>query len=240
MSKVVAIASGKGGTGKSTVTAFLARALSEQGRSTLVVEADFGLRSLDIFLGVTQQSLYDCADVLEQRCRISEAAVPVGRMGLWLLSGSNDPDFIPDLRQWNAFMQLCRRCYDYTLVDLPGGVGSFVRQGCAAADLTLAVVDPDPLSVRGCAQLSRVLLQNGTENQRLIINRVPQRLKGAIRDLDQVIDGTGIMLQGVIPCSQELQNAALDGKPLPSGKEKTAFSNIAARLCGQATPLAIR
>ena len=240
MGKVVAIASGKGGTGKSTVTAFLARALSEQGKSTLVVEADFGLRSLDLLLGVAQRSLYDCAEVLQQRCRISEAAVPVGKMGLWLLSGSNDPDFVPNAQQWLGFLQLCRRCYDYTLVDLPGGLGNMVRQSCAAADLTLAVVTPDPVSVRDCAQLSRVLLQNGVENQKLIINRVPKKLKGAIEDLDEVLDGTGIMLQGVVPYSEELQAAALAGKPLLPGKEKAAFSNIAARLCGQYRPLSVR
>ena len=115
-----------------------------------------------------------------------------------------------------------------------------VRQSCTAADLTLAVVTPDPVSVRDCAQLSRVLLQNGVENQRLIINQVPKKLKGAIRDLDEVLDGTGIMLQGVVSYSEELQAAALAGRPLPPGREQNAFSNISARLCGQARPLAIR
>jgi hypothetical protein len=118
--------------------------------------------------------------------------------------------------------------------------GGASKQSCTAADLTLAVVTPDPVSVRDCAQLSRVLLQNGVENQKLIINRVPQKLKGPIQDLDQVLDGTGIMLQGVVPYSDQLQAAALDGKPLLPGKENTAFSNIAARLCGQYRPLAVR
>ena len=122
----------------------------------------------------------------------------------------------------------------------PGGLGTMVRQSCAAADLTLAVVTPDPVSVRDCAQLSRVLLQNGVESQKIIINQVPKKLKGAIGDLDEVLDGTGIMLQGVGPFSEELQAAALAGRPLLPGKEQTAFSNIAARLCGQTRPLAFR
>ncbi len=239
MGKVVAIASGKGGTGKSTVTAFLARALAEQGKSTLVVEADFGLRSLDLILGA-EQTLYDCSDVLQERCRLSEAVVPVGRMGLWLLPGGNDPDSLPDPQRWSRLLELCRRCYDYTFVDLPGGLGGLVRQSCAAADLTLAVVTPDIVSVRDCAQLSRVLLQLGVDRQKLIINRVPKKLTGRIQDLDEVIDKTGIMLQGVVPYSEELSEAAAMGRPLPGGKTKTVFASIAARLCGQKRPLCIR
>jgi len=239
MGKVVAIASGKGGTGKSTVTAFLARALSERGKSTLVVEADFGLRSLDLILGANQ-TLYDCADVLHRNCRLSEAVVSVGPMGLWLLPGGSDPDDMPDPQQWQALLELCRRCYDFVLVDLPGGLGKLVRQTCAAADITLAVVTPDSVSVRDCAQLSRLLLQAGAENQKLIINRVPQKLTGSLQDLDQVIDGTGVMLQGVVPLSQEVVQASARGIPLPEGRAKTAFANIAARLCGQHRPLCIR
>ena len=239
MGKVVAIASGKGGTGKSTVTAFLARALSEQGKSTLVVEADFGLRGLDLILG-TKQTLYDCADVLHRRCRLSEAVVPVGSLGLWLLPGGSDPDDQPDPQQWAALLDLCRRCYDFVLIDLPGGLGRLVRQSCAAADLTLAVATPDGVSVRDCAQLSRLLLQAGAKNQKLIINRVPQKLTGTVQDLDQVIDGTGIMLQGVVPLDNEISQAAAGGIPLPAGKAKTAFANIAARLCGRHIPLCIR
>lgn len=239
MGKVVAIASGKGGTGKSTVVAFLARALSEQGRSTLVVEADFGLRSLDLILGA-KQTLYDCADVLHRRCRLSEAVVPVGALGLWLLPGGSDPDDLPDPQQWAALLELCRRCYDFVLIDLPGGLGRLVRQSCAAADLTLAVVTPDGVSVRDCAQLSRLLLQAGAENQKLIINRVPQKLSGTVQDLDQVIDGTGIMLQGVVPFSQEIGLAAAQGTALPAGTARMAFGNIAARLCGRSVPLCIR
>ena len=107
MGKVVAIASGKGGTGKTTVAAFLARALAEQGRSTLVVEADFGLRGLDLVLGVSDQTVYDCTDVLQERCRLSEAVVPVGRMGLWMLSGGSSVGYQSEAQRWERFLQLC-------------------------------------------------------------------------------------------------------------------------------------
>lgn len=239
MGKVVAIASGKGGTGKSTLTAFLGRALAEQGRSVLAVEADFGLRSLDLILGTAEGTLLDCTDVLEERCRISEAAVPVGNVGLWLLPGGSNPDFCPDETRWLRLLELCRRCYDFTLVDLPGGLGGLVRRSCAAADLTLAVVTPDGVAVRDCAQLSRVLLQAGASQQKLIINQVPKKLTG-LPDLDAVIDGTGIGLIGVVPWEEELKTAAAGGAPLATGKAKTAVSNIAARLCGQTRPLCIR
>ncbi|MBR5558876.1 MAG: AAA family ATPase [Oscillospiraceae bacterium] len=239
MGKVVAIASGKGGTGKSTVAAFLARALAEQGRSTLVVEADFGLRGLDLVLGVSQQTVYDCTDVLEERCRLSEAVVPIGRMGLWLLAGGNSADYMPDMQRWVRFLQLCRRCYDFTIIDLPGGLGELVRQSAEVSDLVLAVVTPNQIAVRDCAQLSRVLQQRAPL-QRLVINRVPKKLNGSIQDLDEVIDRTGIMLLGVLPDSEVIQTAAEDGKALAEGKEKTAFENLAARLCGQYRPLVIR
>ena len=183
MGKVVAIASGKGGTGKSTVAAFLARALAEQGRSTLVVEADFGLRGLDLVLGVSQQTVYDCTDVLEERCRLSEAVVPIGRMGQWLLAGCNSADYMPDMQRWVRFLQLCRRCYDFTIIDLPGGLGELVRQSAEVSDLVLAVVTPNQIAERDCAQLSRVLQQRAPL-QRLVINRVPKKLNGSIQDLD--------------------------------------------------------
>lgn len=239
MGKVVAIASGKGGTGKSTLTAFLGRALAEQGKTTLAVEAGSGLRSLDLMLGTAEGTLLDATDVLAERCRISEAAVPVGPMGLWLLPGGSDPDFTPDPKAWSRLLELCRRCYDFTLVDLPGGLGGLVRQSCAAADLTLAVVTPDLLAVRDCAQLSRVLRQAGAQNQKLIINQVAKKPVG-LCDLDAVMDGTGIGLIGVVPWEEELKTAACSGAPLAAGRAKTAVSNIAARLCGRSRPLYIR
>ncbi|MBP0962733.1 MAG: P-loop NTPase [Oscillospiraceae bacterium] len=239
MGKVVAVASGKGGTGKTTVAAFLARALAEQGHSTLVVEADFGLRSLDLVFGVAEQTVYDCADVLQERCRLSEAVVPVGRMGPWLLPGGATSAYIPDQQRWLRFLQLCRRCYDFTLIDLPAGLGDMVCQTAFAADLVLAVTLPNGVAVRDCAQLSRLLVQSNVP-QRLIINQVPKKLRGNIQDLDEVIDRTGIMLLGVVPESLEIEAAAEGGNPLPTGKEKTVFANIAARLCGQPTPLLIR
>jgi len=239
MGKVVAIASGKGGTGKTTVAAFLARALAEQGRSTLVVEADFGLRGLDLVLGVSDQTVYDCTDVLQERCRLSEAVVPVGRMGLWMLSGGSSVGYQPEVQRWERFLQLCRRCYDFTILDLPGGLGELVCQSAQAADLVLAVVTPSQIAVRDCAQLSRVL-QQGTTLQRLIINRVPKKRKGGIQDLDEVIDRTGIQLLGVLPDSEEIQTAAEAGRTLPAGKEREAFASIAQRLCGKQKTLVIR
>lgn len=239
MGKVVAIASGKGGTGKSTVTAFLARALAERGSTALAVEADFGLSALDLVLGVPAP-LYHCADVLESRCRISEAAAPVGPLGPWLLPGGSDPDYLPDPNRWAAFLDFCRRCYDFTLIDLPGGLGGFVRQSCAAADLVLAVVTPDQVAVRDCAQLSRVLLQGGTGHQRLLINRVATKAPNPIADLDMVLDRTGIQLMGVVPESPQLRTAAAEGTPLPPGPAQKALAALAARLCGQSCPLVIR
>ena len=238
MGSIIAMASGKGGTGKSTAAAFLGRALALRGKTVLLAEAPCGFRSLDLAFGLEDSAVYDCADVLRGACRVSDAALDTGTLGLWLLPGSSDPSFAAEPPQWQRLMDLCRRCYDFTLLDLPAGLGPVVRMGCAAADLTAAVVTPDPPAVRAATALGRVL--QGARSAKMIINMVPPVLLGPLPDLDAVMDGVGMELLGVVPLEPQVARAAAGGVPLGRCRARTAFDNIAARLCKEPRPLCIK
>ena len=233
MSKIITIVSGKGGAGKTTLAVYLGRALAARGKAVLLVEMDAGLRGMDLMLGVASAAVYDLSDVLCGRCKPSQAVMLApGAQGLHLLAAANDPGYIPDSAAFEGFLGLCRSCYDFILFDSPAGFGRGFALSASACTLALAVAVPEPVSVRACARAGQLLCRYGDAQQRLIINKVPPRLRG-VEDLDAVIDGAGIQLIGAVPLDCELETAAMQGRglnPCPAG---AAIENIAARLCGE-------
>lgn len=236
---IIIIASGKGGAGKSTLTVNCGVGLARLGKKTLLVDADAGLRTLDLMLGVEDRVVYDAADVLNGGCEPVKAIVATEFNGLHLLPAPQET-FDRNLLE-KGFRQLCRglsHYYDYILIDAPAGVGSGLTGIAKAASRAVLVSLPDPVSVRDGERAASVLRVCGIDHIRLVINRAhPAALGGTIPDLDAVIDGIGVRLIGVVP--EDKQVCMARGRPLPVSNRgaAAAFSGIAERIDGRDVPL---
>ncbi len=243
MSQIIAVTAGKGGTGKSTTSANVATGLATLGHKTLLVELDFGLRCLDIMLGIKDKVKHDIGEYLEGNIDILTATTKIDRIpNLSLVCATRNPfiDINPE-----KIMSVCeemRQFFDYIIIDT-AGVGSSVFSVIKAADLILMVTTPDSVCVRDGQMLSDFLYVKNCINQRLVINKVSPRFaeEDTVYDLDEVMDAVGIPLIGVVPEDVNIKICGSKGEPLPpSCGGYKAYSAIARRIDGQEVPLTLR
>lgn len=243
MSQIIAVTAGKGGTGKSTTSANVARGLASLGHKTLLVELDFGLRCLDIMLGIKDKIKHDIGEYLEGKIDILSATTKVDTVdNLSLVCATRNPfiDINPD-----KIMGVCeemRDHFEYIIMDT-AGIGSSVFSVIKAADLILMVTTPDLVCVRDGQMLSDFLYVKNCINQRLVINKVSPNFKEEelLYDLDEVMDTVGIPLAGVVPEDVNIKICGSKGLPLPvTSAGFKAYNAIAKRIEGQDIPLTIR
>ena len=235
--RVIMVASGKGGTGKSTVSVLTGAALAARGRRVLLVELDSALRSVDYIAGVYGKTVYDVEDVLCGRCDAGKALVESPLYpGLFVISAPYSGG------QVQSFLQQAGGVFDDIVLDTAAGMGAPFEAARAAASLALICITPDPVAQRDGRIVCDALLEGGCEQVRLVINKVPRTLAGqGIRDLDECIDTVGAQLLGVVPYSEAVLRAGATASALPK-EEKAArvFAAMAARLCGVHAPLIVR
>ena len=241
MGQIAVITSGKGGAGKSTVTAGLGCALARLGHKVLLVDGDAGLRSLDLMLGVGGNAVYDMADIFAGNCEPIRAIYPSPVCSnVFVLPA---PVSLERLCAPEDMTRLCRgftMYYDDVLIDCPAGVGKGFEVAVAGAQRAFVVTTPDMVCARD-AQIVSHLLQEKAIPARLIINRLRPLpvMKGLMPDVDEVIDTAGLQLMGVIPEDEQVAVANANGRPLPSAcNAALCFENIARRYLGQDVPLA--
>ncbi len=240
MGAVIAILSGKGGTGKSTAAAALACGLSELGRSVLCVDADAELRNLDLCLGLGDEALLDYGDVLAGRCSPEKAMVsPAAFPGLKLLPAPQEP---PE-EGLEALLPPLRESFDYCLIDYPGGLEA-AKEAARLADRVLVIATADPCSHRDAEKAAQALRLRGSEDIFLLMNRVsPRLLKAMDLTLDDSMDRVGLRLIGYVPEDPRVPLALNAGTPLleadkrPHRGAAAAFRRIAKRLDGQRVPI---
>ena len=238
MAQKIMIASGKGGVGKSSLTAGLARALSDMGKKVLMLDMDIGLRSLDLIFGVQQDMLFDWGDIVDNGCDIENATVWAGGPNLITAPMHIDASFtdekIKDLSDYLADY------YDYILFDAPAGLSVGFSLSCAAADRAIVVSTMDEVCVRSVNLTALMIRKSGIENVRLVINRFDEKavIKGKLLNIDDVIDATCVRLIGVVPEDNTVSHCAVRGENLPDKCEaKQAYSRIAKRVDGENIPL---
>lgn len=240
--KILMVASGKGGTGKSTVSVLLGGRLAAAGKKVLLIELDSGLRSVDIISGVYGKTVYDISDVLSGRCEGDKAVVesPVYK-GLSVISAPYEGGEVRP----EALRRLIGRMapyFDFILVDTAAGLGAPFQAARTVSDMALLVLTPDPVTLRDGRIAADELVNGGCKNVRLVVNRVgPASFGGAVRDLDECIDTVAAQLIAVIPESAEIQHSAAQGQALPAGcLAFKALDNLARRLLGEQITLAVR
>ena len=243
MSRVIVLASGKGGTGKTTITMGLAVQLVKLNKRVLLVDSDSGMRGLDLMLGVENDLVYDVSDAVEGGCDTEAAIYAAQNMyGLYLMPAplAAEDEVSPSVMK--ELIESVKDNYDYVLIDSPAGTGSGFDAAAAAADMALIVVNPEPTSVRGGVNIRHKLMKLKKDDARLVINRFDiKRFKsmGVYKDLDAVIDACQTQLIAVVPEDMKIAAIAQRGE---AGKAKSvatvAFANLAKRLEGENVPVA--
>lgn len=243
MSKIIAVTSGKGGTGKSTVCAGLGYTLAKQGHRTLIIELDFGLRCLDIMFGMDGKIQYDLGDVLSGKKKVLDAVSQVSMASN--LSILCAPKTLTSVSA-EQIVDICRsikKYFEYIIIDTGAGINSHVFDIVEQANLILVVTTPDPVCIRDASLMSDEFYNRGNKSQRLIINKTSKKIIGSqlVAHLDEIIDKIGVQLIGVIPDDFKITVATGTGTPMPTDSEALkAFDAISKRLGGEYVPLTVK
>ena len=241
--KAITITSGKGGVGKTTITANLAVTLAALGRRVTAIDTDIGLRNLDIIMGMESRIIYDIVDVAEGKCHLLQALIRDRRLpNLCLLPASQTSDKTAISPEDMA--AICRELKadnDFVLIDSPAGIERGFQNAIASADEIIIVTTPEVSAVRSADRVIGLIEMNGKGPGRLIINRIKPAMvkRGDMLDTFDVIEFLAIDLLGVVPEDESIIVAANKGVPLAyeqSSKAGQAFRNIARRLTGEAVP----
>jgi len=238
MQQRIAVVSGKGGVGKSTVSACLAQQMAARGHRVLLIDCDIGLRSLDLILGVDEHVLFTWADVALGRCTLQQAVMVFDR--LHLLCAPLQPEKALEEDMLETLVKSCGE-YDAIIIDAPAGIGFGFRTTVLACNRCLIVTTADPICVRSVAAASKQATRLGCGDIRLLINRFDRRqaLRGEFLMIDDVIDLTETQLIGVVPQDTRLFARTANGAPLQESIVTKAMARVAARLDGENVPLEI-
>lgn len=241
---VLTITSGKGGVGKTTTSANLGTALAMAGQRVVVVDADLGLRNLDIVMGLESRIVYNVVDVIEERCPLHQALVRDKRVDeLYLLPASQTRDkYAVTPEQMVAVCQQLQQMADYVLIDSPAGIESGFRNAVAPANEVFIVTTPEVSALRDADKVIYLLERDVKIEPRLIINRYNPRLvrRGDMLSRKDILDILSIDLLGIVPDDDSIVASTNKGRPIALNREayiSQAYHNIAQRILGYNVPL---
>lgn len=241
--KVVTITSGKGGVGKTTTTANLGVALARMGKKVTLIDADIGLRNLDVVMGLENRIVYDIVDVVEGRCKLRQAMIKHKQFPeLYLIPAAQTRDKTAVSPQ--DMVNLCdqlREEMDFILIDSPAGIERGYRNAIAPADDVLIVTNPEVSAVRDADRIVGLLEAENKGPGKLILNRIKMEMvkKGEMLSADDVTDILAIKIIGIVPEDENVIPASNSGIPVTlneGSRAGTAFRNIARRLTGEDVP----
>ncbi|HLR35299.1 MAG TPA: septum site-determining protein MinD [Tissierellales bacterium] len=240
MGRVVVITSGKGGVGKTTATANIGTGLAMLGYKVAVVDADIGLRNLDVVMGLENRIVYDIVDVVEKVCRLKQGLIRHKKFdGLYLLPAAQTKDktaISPD--QMIELTNELKKEFDYILIDSPAGIEQGFQNSVAGADDSIIVATPEISAVRDADRVIGLLEAKGLNNPKLLINRIRPDMvkKGDMMNIEDMIDILSIDLIGVVPDDEEIVISTNKGEPVVASEQALAgkaFRNISRRMTGE-------
>ena len=242
MGELIAILSGKGGTGKTSLCAGIATALAQLGQNVLCIDCDIGLRNLDIALGLSEISTLSFLDVCSGGYDLDKATRhPLYPSLHFLTSPINCSSDDIDPMAFANMLEQARSKYAYVLLDAPAGIEAGFALAARFTDRTILVTGADPAAVRDAARAADVLELMGKTNVRLVVNRLNKKMLSAIGlNVDDIMDKAGLPLLGVIPEDKNVMMAAAYKQPLLYFSRKgasTACLRIAKRIMGYTIPV---
>ncbi|MBP2644675.1 MAG: septum site-determining protein MinD [Firmicutes bacterium] len=243
MGEVIVITSGKGGVGKTTTTANIGTGFALQGKKVVLVDADIGLRNLDVVMGLENRIVYDLVDVTDGNCRLKQALIRDKRYDtLYLLPAAQTRD--KNAVNPEQMKLLCKELaedFDYVLIDCPAGIEQGFRNAIAGADRAVIVTTPEVSAVRDADRIIGLLEAEGKHNPKLIVNRIRPNMvkKGEMMDIDDIIEILAVDLLGIIPEDEYIVISTNRGEPAvvnPASTASNAYKNIVRRLSGENVP----
>lgn len=243
MGKMIIIASGKGGTGKTTVTSQVGTVLANMGYLTALVDADAGFRNLDIALGLESRVVYDYSDYIKGDIDLDRVMVRSDIYeNLYFFPAPQSAatsDFDPE--KTKGFWDRLKSRFDFVLADAPAGMGDGFMFAAEYADEGVIVSLAEAASLRDADRVTEELENNGVETIRLCLNRIQPELieQKVLMNIDDCIDVLSIPILGIIPDDIKVTECVTSGKHVEDtgvGAGR-AFVNIASRLSGTHVPM---
>ncbi len=237
--KVIVVTSGKGGVGKTTATSSIGAALALEGKRVAIVDMDIGLRNLDVVMGLENRIVFNIVDVVQGRCKISQAAIRDRRIeNLFLIPASQSDN--KDVLTTGGVERVAKKLkkeFDFVIMDSPAGIEKGFENSIVGASEALVVCTPDVSSVRDADRVIG-LLYSRSLTPKLVVNRIePDRVKrGEMLSHEDVLEVLSIDLAGLVPMDEQVLISSNTGTPLVlknESKAGLAFRRIARRLNGE-------
>jgi septum site-determining protein MinD len=240
MSECIVITSGKGGVGKTTTTANLGCALALSGKRVAVVDADIGLRNLDVILGLENRIVYDLVHVIEGECRLRQALIKDKRCEkLFLLPAAQTRDKnAVGPEQMKKLVADLKADFDYVLIDCPAGIEQGFKNSVAGADRALVVVTPEVSSIRDADRIIGLVEAAELPEPQLIINRFRSKMvkRGDMMNREDILEILAVPLIGMVPDSEDVIVSANRGQPAVFDEKSIvgeAYRRIGRRIQGE-------
>lgn len=243
-SNVIVVTSGKGGVGKTTVVANVGMALASLGEKVALIDADIGLRNLDIVLGLENRIVFNVVDVVEKKCKLRQALIKDKRQpNLVLLPASQHRDktaVTPE--QMKEICQELEKDFSYIIIDCPAGIEQGFYNAIAGAKSAIVVSTPEIASVRDADRVIGLLQSKEIFSLFLVINRLrPAMIKSnemlSVQDVEDILE---IKTIGIVPDDESVIVTTNKGEPAVLNSNKSiagqAFLNIARRIKGEEVP----
>lgn len=245
MGELIAVLSGKGGTGKTSVCAGVASALAESSLRVLCIDCDVGLRNLDISLGLSDCSSLSFLDICSGNYQLDQVPAHSLLPSLFFLTAPvNCTAEQVDQEAFAAMLRQARGQFDYVFLDAPAGIDAGFRLAARNADRVILVTGADPAAVRDAARAGELLEKMGKTNIRLVVNRVDRKMVSSMAiTVDDVMDNAGLPLLGVVPEDPNVTLAAAFNQLLLRTSRRGAARAcrcIAKRIQGLPEPISIR
>jgi septum site-determining protein MinD len=241
MSRIIVVTSGKGGVGKTTSSANLGMALAKLGRKVVLVDADFGLRNLDLLLGLENRIVYTALEVIARECKLDQALVKDKRQpNLSLLAAPQTRNKTAiTAAHMKALVEVLGIYFYYVLIDCPAGIESGFQNAIAGAKEAIVVTTPEISAVRDADRVVGLLEANRITDIKLILNRIRPAMvqNNDMMSVEDVLDILSVKLIGVIPDDEQVIVSTNKGEPLVLSDKPslagTAYENVAKRLEGK-------
>ena len=245
MGELIAVLSGKGGTGKTSLCAGIATALAEMGQKVLCIDCDVGLRNLDISLALCDAGALSFADVYRGGYTLSQAATHIQYPNLSFLTAPvNLRAEDVDEQAFAEMLRQAKKEFHYIFLDAPAGLDAGFQLCAKHADRVILVTNPEPSAIRDAGRTGQELERMKKNSVRIIVNRVRKKLLEVTkRTIDDVMDESGLPLLGVVPEDENVTLAAAFETPLLKYGRKgaaAACKRIAKRIQGLPVPIDLR
>lgn len=244
MGEAIVITSGKGGVGKTTTTANIGTALALMEKKVCLIDTDIRLRNLNMVMGLENRIIYDLIDVIDGRCKLSQALIRDKRFDdLSLLPAGQTSDKTAVTSEGMiTIIQELKQDYDYIIIDCPAGIEQGFQNAVAGADKAIVVTTPEKSSVRNADRIVGLLENEDVESPSLVINRIRNHMmkNGDMMDVDEIVQVLSIDLIGIVVDDDEVIKASNKGEPVafhPHSKASISYRNMARRILGETVPL---